>query len=557
MTHLKVLKTASKGIVMGKAFVSEKVDLSPSNYAVTDKNAEIEKYTNAVAYVDTKLSALAETNEIFAGHVALLHDPALLMTITNKINDNNQNVEQALADTTTEFAMIFEMMDDEYMRERAADIKDVSNRVMTNIKGLKESNFADISEKVILVAEDLAPSDTATLNLDNILGFITELGGVTSHVSIMARSLSLPALVAAENLLSLVKSDDFIVMDAKEGDIFVNPDQATIEKYEALAVEFAKNEEELKKLADLDAVSTDGRKVKVYANVGSVTDIENAVAKSIKGVGLFRSEFLYMENDHFPTEEEQFAVYKKAAELCEEEVIIRTLDIGGDKGLPYFDFETEENPFLGYRALRISLDLVDVFKAQLRALLRASAFGPVKIMYPMVISTEEITRANDILTECKNELTAEGKAFNEKIKVGIMIETPASVMMSEEFAKHVDFFSIGTNDLTQYLLCVDRGNKKIASMYNSLHPAVLTAINRVIKAGHAQNIEVGMCGEFASDERACKVLLGMGLDEYSVSASEANNIKKIIRSTSFAECEDLAKKVCACSTLNEVASVLK
>lgn len=558
MKKLLVEKTASKGIVMGKVYLVEKQDLSPDTTPVDDsqKEAQIASYKAAVDEVAAEIEVLAKENEIFAAHQELVQDIALYEGVVGKIKDNGMNAQQALSATAEEFCAIFEMMEDEYMRERAADVKDIRNRLMRKLKGLAETDFDGIREKVILVAEDLAPSDTAKLNLEYILGFITQLGGVTSHVSIMARSVGLPALVGVHDLLDSVKAGDFVIMDAAAGEIIIDPDEATKTEYAAKAEEFNKKQKELEELSHLPAVSTDGREVEICANVGNVEDIKNAVKHHIDGVGLFRSEFLYMENTHFPTEEEQFEVYKEAAIVCGKGLIIRTLDIGGDKGLPYYQFEAEENPFLGWRAIRISLELHDVFRAQLRALLRASAFGDIRIMYPMIISMEELQAANELLAKCKAELDAEGIAYNKDIKVGMMIETPASVMSVECFAKHVDFFSIGTNDLTQYILAVDRGNKKISGMYNSFHPAVLHAIKRVIDAGHACDIPVGMCGEFASDERAARLLFGMGLDEYSVSAGEVANIKNIIRHTSYAEAKEMAAKVADVYTIAEVMDMI-
>lgn len=549
-------KTASKGIVMGNVYRVTKRDLTPDPYGVLDVTAEVQKYKDAVSYVAGQIETLALDNEIFAAHLELVQDIALQDGVVQRIQNQNMNAQLALADTVAEFGMIFEMMDDEYMRERGADVKDVGNRLMTRLKGLAESNFDEIREKVILAAEDLAPSDTAKLNMDYILGFITESGGVTSHVSIMARSLGLPALVGVEDLMNEVKHGDFVIMDAGKGEVLIDPGQDLIDEYTALAKEFNEKQKILEEAAHLPAITKDGHQVKICANVGNVEDVENAVKHHIDGVGLFRSEFLYMENTHFPTEEEQFAVYREAAEKCPGELIIRTLDIGGDKELPYYEFEAEENPFLGWRAIRISLDMEEIFKAQLKALLRASAYGNVWIMYPMVISLEEIIKANEILLVCKRELDEEGIAYNKEIKVGMMIETPASVMNVECFAKYVDFFSIGTNDLTQYLLAVDRGNKKISKMYNSFHPAVLHAIKRIIDAGHAENIQVGMCGEFASDEKAAKILLGMGLDEFSVSAGEVANIKNIIRNTDYQECKDMAIKVMDAFTIEEIMQII-
>lgn len=556
MKKLCAPKTASKGIVMGNVYMVIERDLTPDTYPVLNVLTEVQLYKDAVRYVTELIEKLAAENEILEAHLELVNDIALQDGVIQKIESMNMNAQHALDATVTEFATMLELMDDEYMQARAADIKDVGNRLMTRLKGLEESNFDEIKEQVILVARDLAPSDTAKLNMNYILGFITELGGVTSHVSIMAKSQGLPALVGVENLMQEVKHGDYVIMNASTGEIFINPEQEVIQEYEELAKALKAKQNELEAGAHLPAVTKDGHQVKVCANVGNVSDVITAAKHHVDGVGLFRSEFLYMENTHFPTEEEQYLVYREAAMECKGELIIRTLDIGGDKGLPYYQFDEEENPFLGYRAIRICLDQPDVFKAQLRALLRASIDGDIRIMYPMIISLEELMKANEILAQCKKELDAEGIAYNKEIKVGMMIETPASVMSVECFAKYVDFFSIGTNDLTQYLLVVDRGNQKIADMYNSFHPAVLHAIKRIIDAGHANNIPVGMCGEFASDEKAAKVLLGMGLDEFSVSAFEAANIKSLIRNSDYVKCQKMAEKVMEAFTIEEVMQII-
>ena len=395
------------------------------------------------------------------------------------------------------------------------------------------------------------------MNLDYVLGFATQFGGVTSHVCIMARNLGLPALVGVDDLMNQVNDGDMIIIDAGNGDVYVNPSDDMIREFEKKQVEFIKSEEKIKESLHLEPITTDGKRVLIYSNVGNIEDIKNAVKCHIDGIGLFRSEFLYMENTHFPTEEEQFQVYKNAVQICTGEVIIRTLDIGGDKELSYYEFQKEENPFLGFRAIRISLEMKDMFKQQLRALLRASAFGNVSIMYPMIISIEELIQANSILQECKTELNNEKIPYNKDIKIGMMIETPASVMEADNFAKYVDFFSIGTNDLTQYMLAVDRGNEKIANMYDSFNPAVLHAIQKVIDAGHKENIVVGMCGEFAGDEKACKMLLGMGLDEFSVAFTQVGAIKSIVRSSSYEKCKESAKEIRTATTKEEIIKILE
>lgn len=545
MKKLTVEKTASDGIAEGKVYLHRELDLTPSGRFVTEEEraGEEERFLQAKKQVLADLEKLAEKNEIFQAHAVMADDFTLQEGVVSKIRAEKWNAEMALHQTVQEIAAIFESMDDEYMKERAADVKDVAKRLMAALKGEKLSDFSSISEPVILVARDLYPSDTATLDLNYVKGFITQEGGVTSHVSIMAKGAGLPALVGAAGILEMVHENAYICMDAKTGEIVIDPDEETRNTFGEKAEEYRKRKELYATVSELPAFTKDGRKVKICANVGNLEDVKIAVERHVDGIGLFRSEFLYMENDHFPTEEEQFQVYSEAAKLCPSELTIRTLDIGGDKSLSYYEFEKEENPFLGWRAIRISLEMKEMFKTQLRAILRASAFGHIRIMFPMIISLEELREAKRLVEECKKELKQEQKAFDDDIELGMMMETPASVLLADEFAREADFFSIGTNDLTQYLLAVDRGNKKISEMYNSFHPAVLRAIAHIIHAGHRSNITVGMCGEFASDERATELLLGMGLDEFSMSSGEASKIKYGIRNMSYADACEKVKNI--------------
>lgn len=542
MKEIRVSRTASRGIAIGKAFIVKKISLEPDSYNVfqEDLKNETQKYDDAVSEAVRQLELLAEENDIFGAHLEIVMDAVLTQGVHDKILQQSINVQRALKETAVEWISMFEAMEDEYMRERAADIKDICDRLMRILKGIDHNPFDGISEPVIIVAEDLTPSDTANLNLKYVLGFITQEGGITSHVSIMAKNISLPALVGVKEILDSVRAEDMIIMDAKAGQILINPEKSVILKYMKQKKVFDQAEAELVRKSRFPAVTSDGHEVSVYANIGSVEEANALADLHIKGVGLLRSEFLYMESTHFPTEDEQFEGYKAVACQLEEEVTIRTLDIGGDKTLSYFEFEHEENPYLGWRAIRISLEMKEMFQTQVRALLRASVYGPVRIMFPMIIAIEELREARGLVEECKKELRAEDIPFNENIQVGMMIETPASVMCAEEFAKEVDFFSIGTNDLTQYMLAVDRGNKKVAPLYNSFHPAVLKSIQKVIEAGHANGIKVGMCGEFASDEQAVKLLLGMGLDEFSMSAASIPLIKDLIRSYSYQDAKQYA-----------------
>ena len=410
-----------------------------------------------------------------------------------------------------------------------------------------------MKEKGIIVAQDLTPSDTAKMDMELVLGFVTEEGGVTSHVSIIAKNNGIPCLVGVGPMLEDAKTGMQMVLDAGAGRILLEPEADVIEEYKKKAEEFEKFQRELKQLASLPSETKDGHAFSICANAGNIADIQNCLQYQIEGIGLFRSEFLYMESDHFPTEEEQFEAYREAAELIGgKELTIRTLDIGGDKELDYFEFPKEDNPFLGYRAIRMCLDRTDIFKTQLRAILRASAFGYIRIMYPMMISLEELEQANTLLAECRAELDEEGISYDKKIQVGMMIETPAGVMMAEEFAQRVDFFSIGTNDLTQYFLAVDRGSKKIAALYNSFHPAVLRAIAHTIRSAHKHGAKVGMCGEFASDARASGILLGMGLDEFSMSAGETSLVKHRLRNCTYEEARIQAEAVLKMETAGEI-----
>jgi phosphotransferase system enzyme I (PtsI) len=542
MKEIHVSRTASRGIAIGKVFIAETISLEPNTYLVTpvDTANEIQKYDTAVAGALQQLEPLAAEHDIFGAHMEIAMDPALRESVQTKIVEQNVNVQQALKKTAEEWISIFEAIEDEYMRERAGDIKDICARLMCILKGVEDHSLEQISEPVILVAEDLTPSDTARLNLAYVMGFITEKGGVTSHVSILAKNMGLPVLVGATGILNAVKQGDQIIMDAKAGKILIHPEQVAISAYMEQKKQDIQAEHKLAAKSGLRSVTTDGHEVSVYANIGSVEEAGTLLGMNIKGVGLLRSEFLYMESSHFPTEEEQFEAYKAIACQIEEEVTIRTLDIGGDKTLPYFPFEPEENPYLGWRAIRISLEMKEMFRTQIRALLRASAYGTIRIMFPMIIEMRELTDAKHMVNICKKELRVENISFHEEIQIGMMVETPAAVMCAEEFAKEVDFFSIGTNDLTQYMLAIDRGNKKVASYYNSFHPAVLKSIRHIIEAGHRHGIKVGMCGELAGDEKAVELLLGMGLDEFSMSALSTPGIKEIIRNCSYKDAKRYA-----------------
>lgn len=530
MERVTVDKTASRGIAVAPVYLYLEPDLTPETGSVAADavQAEVDKFLAAKAAVVKELEVLAETNEIFAAHLEIAGDFMLQDGVEGKINGEQKNAQQAVSETIDEFAVIFESMDDAYMKERAADIKDIGKRLMAVLKGVKRPDLGGLTEPVVVVARDMYPSDTVKIDPMLVKGILTEEGGVTSHVSIIAKSMGIPTLVGVKGILSKVEDGQTVCMDAGEGVIITAPDEAAVKEYEEKLAAYESERARLESLRGTPAVTKDGKRIYLCANVGNAQDIKNALPMNIDGVGLFRSELLYMQNTHFPTEEEQFAVYKEAAQLSSQELTIRTLDIGGDKELSYYEFEKEENPFLGWRAIRISLDMKDMFKEQLRAILRASAFGHVRIMFPMIISMDELLDAKAVVEECKAELRAEGVAFDENIETGMMIETPASVMLADEFAKEADFFSIGTNDLTQYILAVDRGNKKIANKYDYFSPAVLRAIGHVIEAGHKEGIKVGMCGEMAGDQKAVNILLDLGLDEFSMSAGSIDYVREQI-----------------------------
>ncbi len=528
MEQIKVIQTASRGIAVAPAYCYHQPDLTAAADRAEGCKAEAEKFHQARKAVIQELEQLSREEEIFAAHREIANDFMLLDGVLTKISVGKKNAQQALSETIQEFETIFSGMNDAYMKERAADIRDVGKRLMANLKGIQLQDLYDMSQESIVVAKDLYPSDTVKMKPNLVKGILTEEGGITSHISIMAKSMGIPILVGVQGILEKVMDGVRICMDAENGDIVIDPDAAAETEYLQRKQAYEREQEQLLQLRGIGPVTKDGKQILLCANVGNLEDIQKALPMNIDGVGLFRTEFLYMENSHFPTEEEQFEVYSQAASLVPQELTIRTLDIGGDKALPYFEFEQEDNPFLGWRAIRISLKMRQMFKEQLRAILRASAFGHVRIMFPMVISMEELREAKGLVEECKKELLTERKVFDDQIETGIMIETPASVLMADEFAKESDFFSIGTNDLTQYLLAVDRGNKKISDLYDFMNPAVLRAIRHVIEAGHRENIKVGMCGEMAGSPKAIALLLNMGLDEFSMSAGSIDYARKII-----------------------------
>ncbi|PXH79041.1 phosphoenolpyruvate-protein phosphotransferase PtsI [Klebsiella quasipneumoniae] len=559
---------ASPGIAFGKALLlkEDEIVIDRKKISADKVDQEVERFLSGRAKASAQLEVIKtkagetfgeEKEAIFEGHIMLLEDEELEQEIIALIKDKHMTADAAANEVIDGQATALEELDDEYLKERAADVRDIGKRLLRNILGLAIIDLSAIQDEVILVAADLTPSETAQLNLKKVLGFITAAGGRTSHTSIMARSLELPAIVGTGSITAQVKNGDYLILDAVNNQVLINPSNEQIEALRNLQAQVAEEKAELAKLKDLPAITLDGHQVEVCANIGTVRDVEGAERNGAEGVGLYRTEFLFMDRDALPTEEEQFAAYKAVAEACgSQAVIVRTMDIGGDKELPYMNFPKEENPFLGWRAVRIAMDRKEILRDQVRAILRASAFGKLRIMFPMIISVEEVRALKKEIEIYKQELRDEGKAFDESIEIGVMVETPAAATIARHLAKEVDFFSIGTNDLTQYTLAVDRGNDMISHLYQPMSPSVLNLIKQVIDASHAEGKWTGMCGELAGDERATLLLLGMGLDEFSMSAISIPRIKKIIRNTNFEDAKVLAEQALAQPTTDELMTLV-
>ncbi|MDP8078530.1 phosphoenolpyruvate-protein phosphotransferase PtsI [Phocoenobacter skyensis] len=562
--------TASPGVVFGKALVlkEEPIVLNTHKILPTQVEAEKAKFFEGREKAAAQLTAIKEKarrtlgeekEAIFEGHLMILEDEELEEEILAYMEENLVTADVATSKVINMQVSMLADLDDEYLKERAGDMSDIGNRLLRNILGMTIVDLGDIQEEVILVAYDLTPSETAQLNLDKVLGFITDIGGRTSHTSIMARSLELPAIVGTNNITSLVNTGDMLILDAENNAVHINPEKELIEQFKALKAKVEQEKVELAKLKDLPAETLDGHHIEVASNIGTIRDVDGALRNGSEAIGLYRTEFLFMDRSALPTENEQFEAYKEIVQAMEgKRVILRTMDIGGDKELPYMNFPKEMNPFLGWRAVRIGLtaEYNHILKDQLRAVLRASAFGKLAVMFPMIISVEEIRTLKALIEEFKAELRAEGVAFDENLEIGVMVETPSAAMNARHLAKEVDFFSIGTNDLTQYTLAVDRGNEYIAHLYDPLAPSVLNVIKQVIDASHAEGKWTGMCGELAGDERAAALLLGMGLDEFSMSAISVPRIKKLVRNMNYADAKALADKALDCPTAAEIEQLV-
>ncbi|MBS4193794.1 phosphoenolpyruvate--protein phosphotransferase [Lederbergia citri] len=557
---------ASSGIAIGKAYRLVEPDLSFSKTAISNADDEISRFQKAInsAKADLEIireKALADLGEdkaaIFDAHLLVLSDPELLSSIEEKINTDMTNAETALKETTDMFVSMFEQLDNEYMKERAADIKDVSKRVLAHLLGVKIPNPGLIAEEVVIIAEDLTPSDTAQLNKQFVKGFTTDIGGRTSHSAIMARSMEIPAVVGTKSASSSIENGDIVIVDGLHGEVHINPTPEIIKKYEDDLRNLELQKAEWALLKDEATKTRDGKHVELAANIGSPQDVDNVLANGGEGVGLYRTEFLYMERSQLPTEDEQFEAYKSVLEKMKgKPVVVRTLDIGGDKQLPYLNLPSEMNPFLGFRAIRLCLEEQEMFRTQLRALLRASAFGNLKIMFPMIATIDEFRAAKALLEEEKATLLENGVEVADGIEIGIMVEIPSTAVLADQFAKEVDFFSIGTNDLIQYTMAADRMNERVSYLYQPYNPAILRLVKMVIDAAHKEGKWAGMCGEMAGDEIAIPILLGLGLNEFSMSASSILKARSLIKKLDQNEMKQLAEDALRLQTVNEVMELI-
>lgn len=553
---------ASDGIATAEAYLLVQPDLSFDKKSISDADAEVSRLKDAIATSDAELTKIRdvakeslgeEEAQVFDAHKMILADPEFTGAIEQEIKDQTVNAEQALDDVSKNFIAIFEgMTDNPYMQERAADVRDVTKRVMAHLLGVELPNPALIDHKVIIVAHDLTPSDTAQLNKKYVKGFVTDIGGRTAHSAIMARSLELPAVVGTNTITGDVKDGQTVILDGLNGAAIIDPSDEDIKKYDKMAKYFADQKAEWEKLKNEATVTADGKHFDIAANIGTPDDLEGVIANGAEGIGLYRTEFLYMQSDELPTEDDQFVAYKKVLEgMKGKPVVVRTMDIGGDKHLPYLPLPEEMNPFLGYRAIRISLDRQEIFRTQLRALLRASAFGQLRIMFPMIGTLAEFRSAKKIFEEEKAKLVEKGVEVSDNIQLGMMMEVPAAAVLADQFAKEVDFFSIGTNDLIQYTMAADRGNEHVSYLYQPYNPSILRLVKHVIDSAHAEGKWAGMCGEAAGDNIMVPLLLGMGLDEYSMSATSVLRVRSLMKKLSTADLKELADRAVKESITNE------
>lgn len=558
---------ASDGVAIAKAYLLVEPDLSYSSEKTDNPDAEVSQFKDAIQQSKVELTKIRNNAEvqlgadkaaIFDAHLLVLDDPELIQPIESKIKDEQASAPHALTEVTRNFITIFESMDNEYMKERAADIRDVSKRVLAHLLGVELPNPSIVDESVIIVGNDLTPSDTAQLNKQYVQGFVTNIGGRTSHSAIMSRSLEIPAVVGTKTITASVQQGDMMIVDGLTGDVIINPTDDEVRAYQHKRETFFADREALKQLRDEPSKSKDGKHVELAANIGTPDDLAGVKDNGAEGIGLYRTEFLYMGRDKMPSEDEQFEAYKKVLEEMDgKRVVVRTLDIGGDKELPYLNLPEEMNPFLGYRAIRLCLDQPDIFRPQLRALLRASTYGKLNIMFPMVATVQEFRDAKQLLLEEKENLKNEGVDVSDDIELGIMVEIPSTAALADVFAKEVDFFSIGTNDLIQYTMAADRMSERVSYLYQPYNPSILRLVKQVIEASHKEGKWTGMCGEMAGDETAIPLLLGLGLDEFSMSATSILKARRLIQNLSTTEMTQLADRAVNCATVDEVVELVK
>ena len=558
---------ASDGVAIARAYLLVEPDLSFERDKVADVDAEINKFRNAIDTSKVELTKIRNNAEdnigpdkaaIFDAHLLILDDPEIIKPVEEKISNEQVNAPTALTDVTSQFVTIFESMDNEYMKERAADVRDVYKRVLAHILGVTLPNPSMIDENVVIIGNDLTPSDTAQLNKEFVQGFVTNIGGRTSHSAIMSRSLEIASVVGTKSITEEVQQGDMIIVDGMTGEVIINPTEDEVIAYQNKRERFFKDKEELKKLRDEETTTVDGVNVELAANIGTPEDLNGVIDNGAEGIGLYRTEFLYMGRDEMPSEDEQFEAYKSVLqEMDGKRVVVRTLDIGGDKELPYLNLPEEMNPFLGYRAIRLCLNEPEIFRPQLRALLRASTYGKLSIMFPMVATVQEFRDAKALLNEEKEKLIKEGVEVAEDIELGIMVEIPATAALADVFAKEVDFFSIGTNDLIQYTMAADRMSERVSYLYQPYNPSILRLVKQVIDASHQEGKWTGMCGEMAGDATAIPVLLGLGLDEFSMSAISVLKARRQIKGLSQNEMRELANRALDCVSADEVEDLVQ
>ena len=560
---------AAPGLIVGKAFCLGSEDMQVQKRTISESQVPKEVTRFEEALIKTRAEILdiqkkisremgVRHAQIFNAHLLVLEDRTLIEGVITRLKKERLCIEYIFLEVLKKYIKTFSHIDDPYLRERLSDIEDVGKRILRNLRGIRRDILTNLKEKLIIVAYDLSPSDTASMHKEKVIGFITDIGGKTSHTAIMAKALEIPAVVGLEEATAKIETGDNIIVDGTRGEVLINPDRATLDKYKLQSEKLVRQELVLLKLRDLPAETLDGREVQLAANIELPEELASVVAHGAKGIGLYRTEYFYMNRMDLPTEEEHFEAYKKVSQQVEPySVVIRTLDLGGDKFLSQLDIPQEMNPYLGWRAIRFCLARPEIFKVQLRAILRASAYGKLKLMYPMISGIEELRQANRMLEQVKEELRRRKIPFDEDIEVGAMIEIPSAALTCDILAKEADFFSIGTNDLIQYSIAVDRVNEKIAYLYEPAHPAVLRLIKNVIDSGHKENVWVGMCGEMASEPAFALLLLGLGLDEFSVSPAAVPGIKRVIRSVTLKQAKDMARKALTLTTGKEVEAFSK